>query len=393
MKRAQLAAIGVVAIVVLIGAAWRFGAFSFPGMFATPGVATTTSFQPMGRGDFTLPIIDRTGSAGKSVTLSDFRGHVIVLEFMEPWCSGEPRFASTLERLYQQYADKGVVFIAVAGSASNQNRTAAIPSSDVAEFIRKYNSSLTYVFDSNNRLFDMYGVKWVPTLFILSKNGSVSMLFLGVTSHDAIAGVIDQAMTEATSYTTHGTVWNAISDGSLDLFDEDGKIAGDLGQPYIDIANVSYSLNNGSLFFRFSLRGEIPSSLAGTHVASIWYQVLLDADSNPSTGYRWSNDFGPDYFLQFYVTFDTSSKTAKAESSLQKYSGTGTDWSWTPTGYTPPIVAGGVGQDFFVLTCGYQDMSVSKGSAVLFFARSGILYDGKVYNDRVPDEGIVSIML
>lgn len=383
MRRAQLAVVGVIVIVVLIGAAWRFGAFSF----------SRTSSQPMGRGDFTLPIVDRTGSTGKSLTLSDFRGHVIVLEFMEPWCPYSVQFASTLEGLYQQYADKGVVFIAVAGSASNQSRTVAIPPSDVAGFIRTYNSSLTYVFDSNNKLFDVYSVRGFPTLFILSKNGSVSMLFLGVTSHDAVAGGIDQTMTEAVSYTAQGPVWKVISDGSLDLIGQDGKILGDLGQPYVDLANVSYSLYNESLFFRFSLHGEIPNSIAGTHVASIWYQVLLDVDSNPSTGYRWSSAFGADYYLQFYVTFDTSSKTAKAESSLQKYSGTGTDWSWTPTGYTPHIIAGGLGQDFFVLTCGYQDISLSKGSTVEFFARSGMLYDGKVYNDYVPDEGIVSIVL
>jgi hypothetical protein len=45
------------------------------------------------------------------------------------------------------------------------------------------------------------------------------------------------------------------------------------------------------------------------------------------------------------------------------------------------------------LTCEYQDISVSKGSTVQFFARSGILYDGKVYNDPVPDKGIISIVL
>ena len=196
---------------------------------------------------------------------------------------------------------------------------------------------------------------------------------------------------------TQQATWNVLSDGSLDLIGEDGKIAGDLGQPYVDLANVSYSFYNGSLFFRFSLCGEIPK-ITTTHVNSIWYQVLLDVDSDSSTGFRWSSDFTPDYILQFYVSFDTSSKTAKAESSLLKYSGSGADWSWTPVGYTQrfgkePIIAGGVGQDSFVLTCEYQDISASKGSTVQFFARSGILYDGKVYNDPVPDKGTVKIAL
>jgi len=191
---------------------------------------------------------------------------------------------------------------------------------------------------------------------------------------------------------------NALSDGALDLVGEDGNTAGDLGQPYVDLANVTYRFYNGSLFFRFSMRGDIPNRITTSHVASIWYQVLLDVDSDSSTGFRWSNSFTPDYILEFYVQFDASSKTAKAESSLLKYSGTGTDWSWTPIGYTQrfgaePLIRGGVGQDFFILTCEYQDISVPKGSTVQFFPRSGILYDGKAYNDPVPDEGIVSIVL
>jgi len=203
-----------------------------------------------------------------------------------------------------------------------------------------------------------------------------------------------------TAYTTwaqQGT-WNVLSDGSLDLIDEEGKIAGDLGQPYVDLAKVSYSFSNGSLYFRFDLRGKIPNETLTTHVASIWYQVLFDADSDPGTGFLWSSDFTPDYILQLYVDFDGSSKTPQVHSYVLKYSGTGSDWSWTPVGTTERFgsdatLAGGIGQDSFVLTCEYQDISVSKGSAVQFFARSGILYDGKVYNDPVPDKGTVKVAL
>lgn len=197
---------------------------------------------------------------------------------------------------------------------------------------------------------------------------------------------------------TPPAAWNVLSDGSLDLISEDGEISGDLGQAYADVANVSYSFYNGSLFFRFSLHGEIPNKITTTHVSSVWYQVFLDVNSDSSTGYHWSNDFTPDYMLEFSVTFDSSSKTAKAESSLLKYSGTGTDWSWTSIRYTQRfgsevIITGGVGQDFFVLTCEYQDISASKGSTAQFFARSGILYGSKVYNDPIPDEGTVKITL
>jgi hypothetical protein len=238
---------------------------------------------------------------------------------------------------------------------------------------------------------------------MLNITGSYLNTFIrGVDSKQIKAWLLygEKPATITTTYTTwtQQAAWNVLSDGSLNLIGEDGKIEGDLGQPYVDLANVSYSSYNGSLFFRFSLRGEIPNRITTTHVASIWYQVLLDVDSDSSTGFRWSNNFTPDYILEFYVEFNASSKTAVAHSFLLKYSGIGTDWSWTPIGFTQrfgrePIIDGGVGQDFFVMTCEYQDILVSEGSTVQLFARSGILYDGKVYNDPVPDKGTLTIAL
>jgi hypothetical protein len=194
------------------------------------------------------------------------------------------------------------------------------------------------------------------------------------------------------SYMNQQTSSWTVSDGSLDLIDQNGKTVRDLGQPYVDVATFSYSYN-GSLFFRFSLHGEIPSSVASAspHVADVWYQVLLDTDPNPSTGYRWSSDFTPDYVLMLHVVFNNASNTVDVSSPLWKYSGTGRDWAWTEVGTV--TMAGGVGQDFVLLTCKYQDLSVSKGSTVQFLGRSGIRYDGQVYNDYVPDQGTFKITL
>jgi hypothetical protein len=55
-----------------------------------------------------------------------------------------------------------------------------------------YNSSLTYVYDSTGEVFQMYGVKAVPTLFVLSKSGAVSSSYLGAPSYDLIAKAIDE---------------------------------------------------------------------------------------------------------------------------------------------------------------------------------------------------------
>jgi hypothetical protein len=209
--------------------------------------------------------------------------------------------------------------------------------------------------------------------------------------------------TVATAQQTAGQIGRAaiepvitsyVSDGAHDLVGEGGRTGVDLGEPYLDLSRLGYGIAGGSLYFRFELRGQIPSQVETTHIDSIWYQVLLDVDADSSTGYMWSGDLTPDYMLQL----DSSSGITDLHFGVRKYSGAGNDWSWALIGSTErsggdAVLAGGIGQNFFVLSCRYGDISASEGSRIRFFARSGVLYDSIVYNDFVPDKGTVIVTL
>lgn len=70
----------VALVASLTGAAWS------PNQTSTITTTLTNITGEMGMGDFVLPIVDRNGLTDKNLTLSDFRGKVIALEFMAPWC-------------------------------------------------------------------------------------------------------------------------------------------------------------------------------------------------------------------------------------------------------------------------------------------------------------------
>jgi peroxiredoxin len=146
--------------------------------FATTTEATTVE------GDFTLPIVGSKGLTGGNLTLSSFRGSVVVLQFIEASCPVCQKTVPFMEKLYGEYAKKGVVFIAIAGPWDSPGA--------VGEFIQRYNSSLTYVYDSTGVVFQKYGVKAVPTLFVLSKGGTVTSSYVGAPSYDVIAKAIDE---------------------------------------------------------------------------------------------------------------------------------------------------------------------------------------------------------
>ncbi|MGP8070575.1 MAG: hypothetical protein ACLP5V_11860 [Candidatus Bathyarchaeia archaeon] len=185
--------------------------------------------------------------------------------------------------------------------------------------------------------------------------------------------------------------------GSQGFVNQQGNTVGDLGEPFADIANLSYVAVNGSLFFRFTLRGNIPNQIK-PHVSGIWYQVLFDVDSDSHTGYHWSSNFTPDYMLDFEIGYNASTGSVEVDAYLSQHCGSSSDWCWDSVGFTQhygttPLIAGGIGKSFFVLTCDHQDIMATHGSVVTFFGRSGIMYDNNVYNYYVPSEGFVHITL
>jgi len=158
--------------VIIIIAVWVIYSVTQPGP-STPGTTTsvlsTSSNQSNLAPDFTLPTVlpNSATRLGPPVTLSSFRGKVVLLEFMEPWCPHCQNVAPMLEELHNKYGDK-VVFLSVAGPW--QGATA----DDTASFMNKYGTTWTYVYDSSGSVMStMYGVTSTPTFFIIGKDGSI----------------------------------------------------------------------------------------------------------------------------------------------------------------------------------------------------------------------------
>ena len=169
----------IAGLVIVALAIW--GVYSFtqpsPQTTTTTGRTTTGSSAP----DFTLPIVGSNGLTGQKVSLSSFRGKVVLLEFMEPWCSHCQSMAPVLDSLYQQYGPQNVIFLSVAGPWNGAS------ASDAAGFIRDYHSSWTFVYDSSGTTFDAFGVTATPTFFIIDKAGKIAVTYPGEVPASTIA--------------------------------------------------------------------------------------------------------------------------------------------------------------------------------------------------------------
>jgi len=138
--------------------------------------------------DFTLQVVAATGLSDESVTLSSFRGKVVVLGFMVSWCGVCQEMAPSLEYLNQKYQGQDVVFLSVAGT----QRGATAEST--AEFIKQYRSTWTYVLDADGSVFRAYGVEATPTFLILDRTGVIVTRLQGAVATDAFSNAIDRAL-------------------------------------------------------------------------------------------------------------------------------------------------------------------------------------------------------
>jgi len=189
VKRYKLSKAEKIAIpIIIIIAIWAAYSFTQPSPTSTTlSVTYSSTSLSSGAPDFTLPIVGSNGPTGQTATLSSFRGKVVLLEFMEPWCPHCQHMAPILSSLYAQYGGN-VVFISIAGPWNGAT------ADDTANFIRTYGSNWTFLYDSSGIVFSNYGVQSTPTFYVIGKDGSVSSSFTGEQTSDTLSGALSAAI-------------------------------------------------------------------------------------------------------------------------------------------------------------------------------------------------------
>ncbi len=114
--------------------------------------------------DFTLQDSDH------KVTLSQFRGQVVVLNFWATWCPPCIEETPSLVRMQTRLKDKGVVVLAV-----------SIDADDAAyhKFLKDYSINMVTVRDEAKKAATLYGTFGWPETYIIDRNGVIRRKFIG----------------------------------------------------------------------------------------------------------------------------------------------------------------------------------------------------------------------
>ncbi|MDE7438020.1 MAG: TlpA family protein disulfide reductase [Muribaculaceae bacterium] len=115
--------------------------------------------------DFTLPDLN-----GKKVSLSDFKGKWVVLDFWGSWCGWCIKGFPALKDAYKQYGDK----ITIIGIDCNDM------DSDWRAAVKKYELPWLQLYNGNNTdLYSSYNIEGFPTKAIINPEGKLVDLTTG----------------------------------------------------------------------------------------------------------------------------------------------------------------------------------------------------------------------
>ena len=99
---------------------------------------------------------------GKKVSLKDFRGKIVLLNFWASWCVPCREEMPAMEKLYQEYKDKNFTILAIAVKDSRQ---------DTLNFVKELKLTYPVALDLDAKVGQEYGAWGLPVTYLIGPNG------------------------------------------------------------------------------------------------------------------------------------------------------------------------------------------------------------------------------
>ena len=107
---------------------------------------------------------------GQTVSLSDFRGKTVLLNFWATWCPPCRGEMPYLQQVHEEWSDSGVVLLAVDVGESPAT---------VRQFMQDDNLSLPVLLDTRGSVAARYDIPGYPTTFFIDTDGVIQGRIIG----------------------------------------------------------------------------------------------------------------------------------------------------------------------------------------------------------------------
>ncbi|TDQ54883.1 TlpA family protein disulfide reductase [Actinorugispora endophytica] len=153
------------------------------------GDGSSTLFTPDERQD--APVIEGETLDGEAVSLADYSGSVVVLNFWASWCAPCRAETPVLEEVHAEHQDAGVEFL---GVNIKDNRTAA------QAFERNQEVGYPSLYDQPGEVpqafRDTVPPQAIPSTLVIDRQGRVAARVIGATDYDELTGLVEPVAAE-----------------------------------------------------------------------------------------------------------------------------------------------------------------------------------------------------
>jgi peroxiredoxin len=135
---------------------------------ALPALAADPTGSP-------APAFTLGSSAGSNVSLAQYKGQVVMLNFWASWCGPCRQEMPLLESIYKKYNRMGFTLIGVNVE----------PDSNAAnQWLKQTPVSFPILYDKDSKVSKMYDVAGMPSTVIIDRTGKVRVLHRGYKPGD-----------------------------------------------------------------------------------------------------------------------------------------------------------------------------------------------------------------
>lgn len=187
-RRSVLIGVGVPVLLVLSLFVW--GVAQNDGVAGRPGVndnfgEVSISTDPMS--DFKL-----TTLSGEVVSIADYRGKVVMVDFWSSWCVPCRVEGPILSETYLKWRDRGVEFVGIAIWDSE---------GPVLDFIELHGIEYVNAIDASGLTAVDFGVTGIPEKFFINTEGEIVRKVIGPNTRETLDSILTDLTDDALGVT------------------------------------------------------------------------------------------------------------------------------------------------------------------------------------------------
>ena len=129
--------------------------------------------------EVTLPAVGNSAPSftlkdvkGNNVSLSDFKGKIVVIDFWSTWCSWCRETTQEMEKLHKNYKDRDVVFLGISLDSGSKAEK------KVRDFSQKHDLTYLMLIDDGSAS-KSYKVSKIPATYVLDRDHIIKQIYPG----------------------------------------------------------------------------------------------------------------------------------------------------------------------------------------------------------------------